>query len=250
MFVSTYLLFMKILLIDSHALFCEGLRHILQQLPGGVGQILEARSFSEGLVLAEQHPDLDLVLLELKSHKSEGAVSVKLFRQRHSRIPVVVVSSEEDSRLIREALICGANGFVCKSSTGPTLIGALKLALAGSIYVPPQLLQYPVMEAGNKNNFRNRRHSKTKEYGLTARQMQILGYLTMGLSNKEIAGEINLAEGTVKVHVAAVYQTLGIRKREEAAQAVKHLVLAGMPHQVSIQLPGQAEPVCTNTFCI
>lgn len=216
---------MKILLIDGHALFREGLRHILQQLPGGVDKILEAGSFPEGLKLAERHPDLDLVLLELRSHGSEGAISVKLFCQRYPHIKVVVVSGEEDCRVIREVLAYGADGFVCKSSTEAALLNALNLALADSVFVPPQLSQRPVIKAGNRCG--DKRYTKAKEHGLTARQMDVLRGLAAGLSNKEIAGKINLAAGTVKVHVAAVYQILGIRKRVEAAQVARHIGLAG-----------------------
>jgi DNA-binding NarL/FixJ family response regulator len=220
---------MKTLLIDGHALFREGLRHILQQLPGGVDEILEAGSFPEGLKLAEQHPDLNLVLLELESPGSEGAISVRLFRQQYPHIPVVVVSSEEDCHIIKELLIYGARGFVCKSSTESTLLSALNLVLAGNVYVPPQVLQHPAMVVENKNNYSIGRNSKFKEYGLTARQMQVLKCLAEGLSNREISGAINLAEGTVKVHVAAVYQALGIRKRKEAVQVAKRLGFVSMP---------------------
>ncbi|HEU0283300.1 MAG TPA: response regulator transcription factor, partial [Gallionella sp.] len=168
---------MKILLIDNHALFREGLRHILQQLPGGVDEILEAGNFPDGLKLAGQNPGLDLVLLELKSPGSEGAISVKFFRLRYPHIPLVVVSSEEDCRVIVKALSCGASGFVCKSSTGSMLLGALSLALSGSVYVPAQVLQQPSTPAGNKGDRSDNRRSNANEYGLTARQMDILRYL-------------------------------------------------------------------------
>jgi len=221
---------MKILLIDSHRLFCEGLRHLLQQLSDDVVKILEATSFSEGLRLAEQHPDLSLVLLELKSPGSEGALSVKHFRELYSHFPLVVLSSEESSCIIKKALDYGADGFVCKSSGGSTLLSALSLVLDGSIYVPQQFLHPPAISSDHENNNSNDRNSSCNEYGLTSRQMDVLMCLHAGLNNKEIASAINLAEGTVKVHLANVYQTLRVKNRMEAIRVARQLGLVGMSH--------------------
>ena len=219
---------MKILLIDGHALFREGLKPILRQLADGVCEILEAGSFQEGMRLVAQHSNLNLVLMELKSPGSEGAVSVKHFRKQYSHIPVVVVSSEESCRVIKRVLEYGANGFVCKSSTGSTLLNALRFALAGSIYVPHQLLHPNAIEIDQEYTGSNYCNSKTKKYGLTSRQMEVLRFMGEGLRNKEIAQVAQLAEGTVKVHVAAVYQTLGVRKRIDAIHVAKQLGLIGM----------------------
>lgn len=208
---------MKILLIDHHELFREGLRYVLQKLHGEVDEILEAGDFHEGLNLAGRHPDL--VLLELNVPGCEGAVSIKLFRRRFPNIPLVVVSSEEDCRVINKALNYGASGFVCKNSSGAILLGALRLALEGSIYVPPQYFPHPVMAAGCGE------WVDYKSYGLTERQRHVLGLLTAGLSNKEISETIHLAEGTVKVHVAAVFQVLQVRTRAEAVRVAKQLGL-------------------------
>lgn len=216
---------MKILLIDNHALFRKGVRHVLQQLPGGVAKILEAASFADALKLAGQHTDLNLVLLELKIPSSEGAISVKLFRQHYPHIPLVVVSGEEDCRVINEAVSYGAGGFVHKSSSVTTLLNTLSRALSGNIYVRPQLLRQFGM-AWNKNNCNGIRGPNANEYGLTARQMNVLGYLAAGLSNKKIAQAINISEGTVKAHIAAIYQALRINNRIEAMRMAKRLGLA------------------------
>lgn len=218
---------MKILLIDNHVLFREGLRHILRQLPGGVDEILEAGNFAEGLTFACQHPGLDLALLELKSPGCDGSISVKFFHQHCPHIPLVVVSSEEDSRVINKALGYGASGFVSKSSTAPMLLSALRLALSGSIYVPPQFSRQPSMSVDNNNDRGDNRRSNANEYGLTVRQMHILKYMTAGLSNKAIAATTNLAEGTVKAHLAAVYQTLRVKNRMEAVRVANQLGLTG-----------------------
>lgn len=234
---------MKVLLIDHHALFRAGLCHVLWQLPCGVDKILEAGSFSDGLKLAGQHPGLDLVLLELKSPGCGGVLAVKLFRWYKPHIPVVVVSSEEDPHVINQALDYGANGFVCKSSTRSTLLDTISLALSRGIYMPPQLLRQTCMAAKNKNSCDDSRRSNTNEYGLTARQMDILGYLAEGFSNKEIAKVTDIAEGTVKAHVAAVYRTLHVKSRVEAIRAAKQLGLVSINLQQA-RHQWESQPSC------
>lgn len=229
---------MKILLIDNHALFREGVRHVLQQLPGGVDEILEADSFTDALKLAGQHPDLNLVLLELKIPGSEGAVSVGLLRQHYPRIPVVVLSGEEDCRVINKAMSYGASGFVRKSSNATILLNALKLALSGNTSVRPQLSQKFATTTWNKNNRDGKRGPNANEYGLTVRQMDILKHLTAGLSNKEIGAAVNLAEGTVKTHVAAIYHALCVNNRMEAMRATRKLGLT--EYGVKQELQGHA----------
>lgn len=192
---------MKILLVDHHELFRNGLHYMLRKLPGGVDELLEAADWQKGLQCVEQHPDLDMVLLEIRSHGCRGVSSVKLFRERYPHIPLVVVSGDEDTQIIAKVLHHGASGFVGKSAPETQLLSALKLVSAGDIFVPPQMLK-PAPDP--------------KTYCLTRRQIQMLGCLTEGLSNKEISRKFGLAEGTVKVHVAAVYQALRVRNRREA----------------------------------
>lgn len=217
---------MKILLIDPHTLFREGLRHILRQLPGGVDEILEVDNFPDGFRVAGQHSDLDLVLLELASPGSEGAFSVRLFRQRYPRIPLVLLSGDEDYRATHKVPSYGASGFVCKSSSGAKLLNVISSALAGGIHVP-QFLQQHDMPAANQNDRNGNSGSNANEYGLTTRQMLVLGYLTAGLSNKTIAATINLAEGTVKAHVSAIYQALRVNNRIDAMRVANRLGLTG-----------------------
>jgi DNA-binding NarL/FixJ family response regulator len=205
---------MKILLIDHHELFREGLRHVLQKLPSGISELLETGDWQQGLDYVEQHPDLDVVLLELTARGCKGAQSVKFFRQRYPHIPLVVVSGDERFQVIKTVLNSGAHGFVGKSSPSAMLLGALHLVFAGNIYVPPQMFRHL---------------SNAEEYRLTKRQIEILGCLSDGLSNKEIAEKFELAEGTVKVHVAAVYQALRVKSRKEAAGLAAQLGLVTQP---------------------
>ncbi len=221
---------MKILLVDDHALFRDGMRYVLQQLPEEV-EILEAGNLQEGLRIANQHPELDLALLDLNMPGSEGPLSIRFFHQRYPHIPVVVVSGEEGRGYMEKVMGYGAMGFVCKSSSAPVMLSALNLVLSGGVYIPPQMLRGHDPLAEKPPELVDRRSMNTNEYGLTQRQMQVLAHLAAGLSNKEIAEAIHLAEGTVKIHVAAVYQTLHVSSRMEAVRMAEKLGLVGStPH--------------------
>ena len=213
---------MKILFADDHALFREGMRYVLQQL-SDEAEILEAGCFQDALKLAELHPELELALLDLHMPGSDGPKSVSYFHQRYPHIPVVVVSGEEASSNMEKVMNYGASGFVSKSATAQTMLGALNLVLSGGVYVPPEILRYHALDNGHTD----KRSLYTNSYGLTPRQMEVLQHLCAGMSNKEIATTINLAEGTVKIHVAAVYQTLKVSSRLEAARVAEHLGLLG-----------------------
>lgn len=217
---------MKILLVDDHHLFREGMRYVLQQLQDNL-VIIEAANYAEALKQAELHPELDLTLMDLNMPGSEGAISVKFFHQRFPHIPLVIISGEEGRRLMEQVMSNGAMGFVCKSSNSSVMLSALHLVLAGGVYVPPQLLQYGVHEDIPRAEGRDGRSANTNQYGLTAQQMKVLKYLANGMSNKEIAQQVNLAEGTVKVHIAGLYQVLRVKSRTEAVRVASQLGLVG-----------------------
>ena len=217
---------MKILLVDDHALFRDGMRHLLQQLAENV-EILEAGNFPDGLKLADQNPDLDMALLDLCMPGSEGPVSIRLFRQRYPHISVVVVSGEDGRGNMEKVMNSGARGFICKSSTSPVMLSALNLVLSGGVYTPPEMLQRRGIEDESDIDPKDGRSPNTNEYGLTPRQMEVLKNISRGLSNKEIAAAVNLAEGTVKIHVAAIFQTLRVGSRMEAVRVAEQLGLVG-----------------------
>ena len=220
---------MKILLVDDHALFRDGMRYVLQQLPEAV-EILEAGNFPDGLKLATQHPELDLALLDLNMPGSDGPLSIRFFHQRYPHIPVVVVSGDEGRGYMEKAMSYGAMGFVCKSSGAAVMLGALNLVLSGGVYIPAEMLRQQSAITDQVPETADRRSLRTNEYGLTGRQMEVLRHISAGLSNKEIAEAVHLAEGTVKIHVAAVYQVLRVNNRMEAVRMAEKLGLLDTHH--------------------
>lgn len=225
----------KIMMVDDHALFRDGMRYVLQRLPEDV-EIIEAGNFPDGLRLAQQHPELDLALLDLNMPGSEGPLSIRYFNRHYPHIPVVVVSGEEGRAYMEKVLDYGAMGFISKSSSAAVMLGALNLVLSGGVYIPAEMLrQHSVIiddkwDDGGKPGKEDRRTMRTNEYGLTRRQMEVLRYIAAGMSNKEIAESIYLAEGTVKIHVAAIYHTLHVGSRLEAVRVAEELGLLNAAH--------------------
>lgn len=216
---------MKILIVDHHALFREGLRCLLERSLDGVDEILEADNFSDGCEIAREHRDLNLILLELKSPGSMGPFSVKHFRRFCPDVPVVVVSIEKDSRILQKALDYGASSSLCKSVSLATLLGVLRSLLFDSTSQSADVL-LRTDTAGEKNNgYVVDRRSKTNEYGLTIRQMEVFKYLASGCTNKKIASETSLTETTIKKHLTAAYRILSVNNRTEAIRVVREIGL-------------------------
>jgi len=210
---------MKILLVDDHALFRDGMHYVLRKLDEQV-DILDAGNFPDALKTARDNPDLDLALLDLNMPGSEGVASVKLFHTRYPDVPLVVVSGSDQRDDIEKVMSSGAMGFISKMSSGQDMVHALRLVLDGGVYLPPQLLQQALGKVRE-----DKRGWRTNEFGLTVRQLEVLQRLAAGLSNKDIGLAIGLAEGTVKIHVAAIFHALRVNKRIEAVQAAQRLGL-------------------------
>ena len=206
---------MKILLIDDHALFREGLSHVLRKLDDHVS-ILDA----SGLELAKQYiaenPDLDLVLLDLHMPEHSGFDILEIFTKSYPTLPVVILSASTTRSDIQHALDLGAMGFIPKDTTGNVMLSALQLILSGGIYTPTDLAQptnQSTQQAGDKVPT------------LTPRQLDVLKAIVQGHSNKIIAAELELAEATVKMHVTAILNGLGVSNRTQAVIAAEKLGL-------------------------
>lgn len=208
---------LKVLMVDDHALFRDGMRYVLQQLADEV-EVLDSANLHDGMKLAEENPDIDLALLDLNMPGSEGVKSIEYFHDAHPAIPLVVVSGSEQREDIEKVMEYGAMGFISKMSSSKMMLSALRMVLDGGIYLPPQMLQQ-AMQGLDQGNGADKRADRQNKHNLTPRQMQTLQLLAEGLSNKEISLRMNLAEGTVKIHTAAVYHALCVNSRMEAVTA-------------------------------
>ncbi|HEY6094809.1 MAG TPA: response regulator transcription factor [Gallionellaceae bacterium] len=213
---------LQVLLADDHALFRDGMRYVLQQLSDEV-EIFDAASFGEALAQAEAHPELDLALLDLNMPGSDGVTSIRIFHQRFPGVPLVVVSGSDQRTDIEWVMEYGAMGFISKMTSGKIMVSALRMVLDGGIYLPPQLLAQS--EAALGGGEMDHSNAAASQYNITKRQQQVLQHLAAGLTNKEISSAMNLAEGTVKVHIAAAYQTLKVGSRVDAVRKARSLGL-------------------------
>jgi DNA-binding NarL/FixJ family response regulator len=201
---------MRILVVDDHPLVREGLRQLVAGLEDGV-EVIEASRADAALQALDEHPDLDLALLDLNLPDGDGLAVLAEFGRRAPDLPVVILSGVQDPVLMRAALDKGAAGFIPKSALSQVIVPALKLVLAGGVYVPPEMLGGRAIPGGMDG--------AAGESGLTARQRQVLDLLVAGKSNKEIAAALQLSEPTVKAHVVAVYRALQVRTRAQAVAA-------------------------------
>lgn len=213
----------KVLMADDHALFRDGMHYVLQQLADEV-EILDTGNFQDALQLVHDNTDVDLALLDLNMPGSEGVPSIQFFHLRYPDIPLVVVSGSDHRDDIESVMESGAMGFISKMSSSKIMLSALRMVLEGGVYLPPQLLQQAMNSVDQgETTLVNKRSQRAAKFGLTSRQLEVLTYLASGLANKEISKKMNLAEGTVKIHTAAVYQALHVNSRLEAVSTARRL---------------------------
>lgn len=225
---------MRTLIVDDHLLFSAGLR-LLLQATGSLGEVDCAASGALALQQAA-HTAYDLVLLDW--HLGREPSGVALIGQLHEVLPqarVVIVSGEAHPDLVRSAIDAGAVGFVPKESSPEAMIQSLDIVARGGICLPdtalaahaarlpqPQVLgQTSTAQAPSAATARSGSGAALTEIGaafphLTTRHVQVLGHIVRGLSNKEIARELGIADGTVKQHANAIFRELGLQNRTEA----------------------------------
>ncbi len=209
---------MKILVVDDHALVREGLRHVLQDLDGERVAIVEAATAAAALAGVSEHPDLDLVLLDLRLPDGNGLDTLRDLGRVVPDLPVVLLSGDESPEVMHAAFDRGAAGFIPKSSLSDVLLSALRLIMAGGIYVPPAMVGRAA-EPGPAPGRPAFDPLAASRLDITERQTEVLRLVLQGLSNKEICRVLDLAEPTVKVHVSALLRALDVKSRTQLVLA-------------------------------
>ena len=210
----------KILLADDHAVFRNGLKLVLADLdPEAI--ISEAEDYTSALEIAKAEDEFDLALIDLTMPGMDDFAGLTALCEELTNVPVVVVSASDEQSNVRRALQCGASGYIPKSLNASIIVNALRLVVSGGFYLPPSLLGCdPSIDSAPTDI------EEKAEVQLTPRQTDVLGLLSRGLSNKEIARELDLAEGTVKLHVTALLKVLGVANRTHAVVKAVSLGLA------------------------
>lgn len=215
---------MRILLADDHPLFREGVKPVLEKLEDDI-DLVEAIDYPSAFDAMHRagnlHGGVDLALLDLYMPGMDGIEGVIRFRAAFPEIPVVVLSASEQTEDIQKLMAAGALRYVTKASSSDVILGALRLVLAGGVYVPPRLLDGHGKPPDLPEPIRNA--------ALTSRQIDVLRELAKGLSNKQIASALEVTEGTVKIHLAAVFRNLKVNNRTEAVLVAQKMGLHKTP---------------------
>lgn len=212
---------MKILLVDDHNLFAEGLRTLLSDFEQDP-EVIVCGSCEQAL-RTEQPESINLILLDYYLAGVSGVAALKILRENFTNSQIAVVSAEDDPAVIREIIDTGAAGFIPKTSTFAVLSAALKLVLSGGTYLPPRALADQADTIAYKAVSKNKTENGKGLDCLSKRQREVLLQVVQGKPNKVIAKNLEISEHTVKAHISASFRLLGVRNRTEAVYAAAKL---------------------------
>ncbi len=205
---------MKCIIAADHGMLRAGLRELLRSIDSEI-TIYEVENFISLYENLTRSPDTDLVLLDLFIPGVSGLEGLTKIKKRWPPVAVVILSASEESTLIRNAIAGGASGYVPKSTPVELLPSVFQLILAGGVYVPPAAL-HP-SNSGKYTSQTDNTSEKNVSSILSLKQQRILDYIAKGLSNKEIAAEVDLVEQTVKNETSRIFKALGVTNRVMAA---------------------------------
>lgn len=211
----------RLVIADDHPLFRGALREAVSGLFERV-DISEAGSFDDVAKLLDDSGDVDLILLDLSMPGVRGFSGLMYLRAQYPSVPVVVVSANDDPSVIRRCMDFGASGFIPKTLDIDDMRKAIASVLKGGVWTPPDI----DLDAGTD--------AETAELmgrlaTLTPQQVRVLMMLSEGLLNKQIAYELSVSEATVKAHVSAILQKLGVESRTQAVIAAAKIEVGQWP---------------------
>lgn len=205
----------RILIADDHPLFRDALKHALSGMFSTI-DVVEAGTLDEMTARLEPDGEIDLVLLDLAIPGVRGFSGLLFLRAQYPSVAVVIVSAHEEPEVIRRSLEFGASGFIPKSLSVEAIREAVTEVLDGGIWVPPDL---DIDAADDSDSAEIAARLGT----LTPQQVRVLMMLSEGLLNKQIAFRLGVSEATVKAHVSAILQKLGVDSRTQAVIAANRI---------------------------
>ena len=209
---------MKLLLVDDHTLFREGVILLLQRIDSAV-TVFESSTLHGGLQILRNEHQIEIVLLDLALPDGSGLDAISLIRNDYPMIPVVVLSGSDDKATVLQALDHGAVGYIPKSSSFEVMLGALKLVLLHGIYLPPSVFlgEKIAPRVSLLDQPKNQVNSvMPADFGLSDRQTQVLYLILQGKASKLIARELGLSLSTVRAHTTAILRSLNVTTRTQA----------------------------------
>ena len=225
---------MHILIVDDHAFVCAGLKATLLDTLDDV-QVTTTERGEEVLTILGRE-EIDLIILDLFMPGGYGGFGlIGLLHERYPCLPIIVLSASENSTHIRKCFELGVTGFVTKSAPKEALIEAIGKACLGERYVPKYLIESVAEVARVFDEVDSGVNVEIIAELITDRQFDILSCISRGHSNKQIARELELSENTVKVHVSAMFKSLGLSNRTQAGILGQKL---GLAESVDIEAGG------------
>ncbi len=211
----------SLLIADDHPLFRAALRGAAADAVAEL-QVREADSLESVLAALEREPDIDLVLLDLHMPGNHGLAGLAAIRAQYPGVAVVVVSANDDPRVVRRALDHGAAGFLPKSSGFDELRDAIRTVLACEQWLPATLRSSVARSQSSAQDA----NLAARLASLSPQQFRVLVLVAEGLLNKQIADRLDVQERTVKAHLTAIFDRLGVRNRTQAGVVLRELELS------------------------
>ncbi|MDM7483298.1 MAG: response regulator transcription factor [Halomonas sp.] len=237
----------SLLVADDHPLFRDALQAVIR---GGLAdtQLLEADSLAAAMAHIEAHDTLDLLLLDLSLPDADGLEGLKTLRSAFPWLPVAIVSAHQERQLVLDAITQGAVGYIPKSTPGEQLLSALEQILQGQLYLPADIMRRPTAQRApaaasvSSSTALQDVERPGRLPRLTDKQLDVLSCMSQGMSNKQIARELTIAETTVKTHVSAILRKLGASSRVHAIVLASKEDLSSHIAQRTASLSGKPSP--------
>lgn len=242
----------SLLVADDHPLFRDALQAVIR---GGLAdtRLLEADSLAAAMAHIEAHDTLDLLLLDLSLPDADGLEGLKTLRSAFPWLPVAIVSAHQERQLVLDAITQGAVGYIPKSTPGEQLLSALEQILQGQLYLPADIMRRPPAQrppaqrapaaaSVSSSTALQDVERPGRLPRLTDKQLDVLSCMSQGMSNKQIARELTIAETTVKTHVSAILRKLGASSRVHAIVLASEEDLSSHIAQRTASLSGKPSP--------
>jgi DNA-binding NarL/FixJ family response regulator len=214
---------MKVLIADDHGLYRAGLGFLLKDRLG-VDEVIEVGSLDEALDVLALNPGIDLALFDLSMPGMAGPDSLGAVKAAYPASNIAVISGGEDRENVLKSISAGLSGYIPKSLSDDEIAKALEMMLRGYIFVPTFMATTAETQLPSRRTERATPVHAAPLEELTPRQRDVLHYIVQGRSNKEIARELDIAEGTVKIHLAALFVHFGAHNRTELATRAQGLL--------------------------
>jgi len=210
---------MKILIADDHELFLKGLELVLTDYNSD-WQIVSAKSYTDIFTILKKENKFDLILTDLAMPGSRWLDAIQSIHDILPETPIIILSAVFDKEVVQKTIEIGAAGYIPKTSSNAVILSAINLVISGGVYIPAELLQdtnqneFDVLKQVEKVSSADNVAEKMKI--LSPRQIDVIKLISKGKSNKQIAYELGLTEGTVKLHVTAILKLLNVYNRTGA----------------------------------